>query len=244
MSEALETILEKIREKFVVSFDPLDVDGKTLEVLTIQNMHEHLDSMLSAHAIKNPLKDLPLWAKIWPGSFVLGRLLRKYEPNGKTLLELGGGCAILSLIAAQYGFASILTTDINEDALLFAKANVLHNHLENSISVRALDLKAPMPSHARLPSYDIIAASEILYLDELHRPLVKFLAGHLKPSGLALFCTDHARHKPRFAKLAQKSFQLQEGHIGVKAHNEEGEEERRLYDILIVRPKESGHTSL
>ena len=99
--ETLETILATIRTTFEVDFEPLQVDDSKLEVLTIKNMQNHLDGLLKRHAIRNPLKDLPLWAKIWPGSFVLGRLLRKYNPEGKSLLELGAGCGILGMVAAS-----------------------------------------------------------------------------------------------------------------------------------------------
>ena len=238
MTETLESLLERIQTKYTVAFEPLDVDGSPLQVLTISDMRGLLDTMLRKNAIKNPLKDLPLWAKVWPGSFILGRLLRKYEPQGKTLLELGGGCGIVSLIAARYGFSSVLTTDINEDALLFARANILKNHMEDIVSVQHLDVQAPQPTHAHLPTYDIIAASELLYLDELHRPALKFLHNHLKDTGIAFFCTDRARQKPHFAKLAKKSFFVEEGHIGLKIQ-EDGKEERRIYDIFMLRKEKA-----
>ena len=79
-----------------------------------------------------------------------------------------------------------------------------------------------------------MAASEILYLDDLHRPLLKFVDRHLAPGGKALFCTDLARAKPHFTKLAAKSFKLTEGRIGVKSRDEDGEEQRRIYSILIL----------
>lgn len=237
MPEVLDDLLAKIRQKFSVQFEPLVVDDFTLEVLTIENMTEHIDNMLRFNRIKNPLKDLPLWAKIWPGSMILGRLLRKYEPSGKTLLELGAGLATLSLIAQKYGLAKIIATDINPDALLMARANVLHNHLEDKIEVKYLDVQGKNDANANWPRFDFIAASELLYLEELHRPLVKFLTKHLNPNGLGLFCTDHARQKPNFAKLAQQNFDIQEGHIGVKTNSDSGEPKRHIYDILLLRPK-------
>ena len=237
MANELPKLLEEIGKSFTVAFEPLDIEDTHFEILAIQNMREHLDSMLARKAIKNPLHDLPLWAKVWSGSFVLGRLLRKYQPEGRTLLELGGGCGILSLVASRYGFASIVTSDINEGALRFARANVLHNHLEELIRVVRLDVSLPVNEHDSFPSFDLIAASELLYLEELHRPLLKFLGRHLKAGGTALFCTDYARRQPHFAKLAAKYFQCQDGHIGVRAKNVEGEEERRLYTITILQHK-------
>ncbi|MCR5815118.1 MAG: 50S ribosomal protein L11 methyltransferase [Desulfovibrio sp.] len=237
MEQDLSQLFEEIGKSFDVCFEPLDIEDTHFEILSIQNMREHLDKMLARHAIKNPLHDLPLWAKVWPGSFVLGRLLRKYQPEGRTLLELGGGCGILSLVASRYDFARIVTSDINEDALRFARANVLHNHLEERITVCRLDVSAPSPEHSNFPSFDLIAASELLYLKELHKPLLKFLGGHLKSDGTALFCTDYARRQSHFAKLAAKYFDCKEGHIGVKSQNAEGEEERRLYTITILQHK-------
>ena len=231
--ETLETILATIRTTFEVDFEPLQVDDSKLEVLTIKNMQNHLDGLLKRHAIRDPLKDLPLWAKIWPGSFVLGRLLRKYNPEGKSLLELGAGCGILGMVAARHGFSRIVVSDINEDALRFAKANILHNHLENKMEVRRVDVQAPVTSCGVSEKFDMLAASELLYLDDLHRPLLKFADHFLAPEGKALFCTDVARLKPRFAKLAAKNFKVSQGHIGVKSVDE-GKEQRRVYNITIL----------
>ena len=230
----LETLLERIRTDFDVEFEPLHVDENPLEVLSIQNMSAHLDKLLQRKAIHDPLKDLPLWAKLWPGSFVLGRLLRKYEPQGKSLLELGAGCGVLSLVAARYGFSRIVLSDVVEEALRFARANVLRNDLQDIVEVARVDVTAPGRDPRFSQGFDIMAASEILYLEELHRPLVKFVDRHLAPGGKALFCTDMARAKPHFAKLAAKTFKVTEGRIGVKTHDDNGEEQRRIYSILIL----------
>ncbi|MBE6441754.1 MAG: methyltransferase domain-containing protein [Desulfovibrio desulfuricans] len=232
--EELDALLARIRMDFDVEFEPLHVDDRPLEVLAIRNMQAHLDKLLQRRAIQNPLKDLPLWAKIWPGSFVLGRLLRKYEPEGKSLLELGAGCGVLSLVAARFGFGRIVLTDVVEEALRFARANVLRNGLAGRVAVTRLDVTAPGRDPRFPDGFDRIAASEMLYLDELHRPLVRFVDRHLAPGGKAFFCTDIARAKPRFAKLAAGTFRVTEGHIGVTAHDEDGGEQRRIYSILIL----------
>lgn len=233
-AEELERLLAEIRTSFAADFEPLQVDDETLEVLTVRDMPKRLDALLRSGAIVNPLRDLPLWAKVWPSSFVLGRYLRTQEPQGKRLLEIGAGCAICSMVAARYGFAHIVASDNVEAALSFARANVLRNHLQDRIEVRHLDVATP-GKDARFPGrFDLIAASELLYLDELHRPLLKFIDRHLAPGGKALFCTDLARAKPRFAKLAAKSFAVQEGKIGVKSRDANGSEQRRIYNICIL----------
>ncbi len=233
---ALDALLEQIQQKFTVDFEPLNVDGNPLEVLSITNMTQHLDKLIDNKAIHNPLKDLPLWAKVWPASFVLGRYLRKLEPEGKSLLELGAGCGTLGLLASRYGFSSVCISDVVDDALLFAKANVLKNSLEDVITVRHVDITNSRASLGET-RYDIIAASEILYLEDLHRPLIKCLQRHLAAGGKAVLCTDMARKRPRFFKQAAKNFHIQELLVGVKGISEDGQEEKRVYALHILEPK-------
>lgn len=228
MPDNQDALLARIRQTFEISFEPLLVDDKELQVLNIENMQAHLNRLIHSGAIDHPLRDLPLWAKVWPGSIILGRFLRKFDLTGKNMLELGCGMGILSLLAAQYGPARVLATDLEPLALDFTRANILANNLEKTVSARHLNiLKPDLEPESR---FDFIAASELLYLDELHRPLVKFLKKHLAPGGKAFFCTDLARLKPRFQKLAARDFQLQEGKIGLKS----ADGERHVYSILIA----------
>lgn len=230
----LESILERISATFDARFEPFRVDDIELEVLTIANMPGHLDTLLRRNAIHNPLKDLPLWAKVWPASFVLGRFLRKFEPQGKTFLELGAGMGVCSLIAARLGFGSVTASDKSRDAIDFAQANILRNNLGAVASASYLDLTRA-ENHPQ-ERWDVIAASELLYLEELHRPLLKFVSRHLAPGGRAFFCTDLSRAQPRFKKLAARDFSIREGGIGVTTR-EDGAEERRIYNIMILERK-------
>ncbi len=236
MTHNLVDILEKIEKKFNVEFETLDIDEKPIHVLSINNMQKHLDGLLAKKSIHNPLKDLPLWSKIWPSSFILGRFLRKLDPQDKSLLELGAGCGITSIIASRYGFASVELTDIVDDALLFAKANVLKNELSDIVNVRRVDIK---DSRASLHDsrFDIIVASEILYLEDLHRPIIKCIQRHLAKDGMAVICNDMVRKRPRFFTQAKKYFNIKEQLIGVKSSNENNEEERRVYALNILEHK-------
>lgn len=222
-----QALLEKIKSKYQTTIETLKVDSAEIQILDITDMKSRIDWLISTNKIHNPLRDLPLWAKIWPAALILGRFLRKFEPDGKDLLELGCGMGALSLVASQYGFKRILATDIEQDALDFANANMLLNGIRN-MDIKKLDLLA---SGSFTGVFDIIAAAEILYLDELHKPILKFISKHLLPTGKALFCTDLGRTKPRFKKLASKNFNIQEGRIGVKG------EDHRIYSILILEPK-------
>lgn len=236
MADELNALLENLSQKFQLAFETLKIDSYTLEVLTVLNMPSHLEALVENNALNDPLKDLPLWAKVWPGSIVLGRFLRKLAFPSQSLLELGAGSAVVSLIAANLGFEKIWATDQNSDALNAAKANVLNNKLEAQIKVQYLDVLDSL-SFKDLPSFDLIVASELLYLEELHRPILELLKSNLAPQGQAVFCTDLARKKPQFASLATKDFEVIKGHLGLKSLDEEGELEHRIYEILILKAK-------
>lgn len=228
-----EAILSRIRPTFDVEFESMDVDGRILQILGITNMQAHIDSLIRLKKIHNPLQDLPLWAKVWPAALILGRFLRKYDPTGKNLLEVGAGTGVCGLIASGYGFSKVTLTDVENMALEFSRANIFKNNLQDRVEARYLDLcdqdNSDVTGH-----FDIIAASELLYLDKLHRPLLKLLQRRLASNGKALFCTDRARLKPHFKKLAQTDFKVEEGNIGVKSCEADGTEQRRVYNILIL----------
>ena len=173
--DELETLLREIGERFEVDFKPLTFNDSVFEVLDVNNMRQYLDRLVQTKALKNPLKDLPLWAKIWPGSFVLETYLRKKVAcAGKSLLELGAGCAVLSILASRLGFSHITASDVEDMALLFARANVLKNNLQEQIDVRHIDVTRPGVCPGLSTDIDVIVASEILYLDDLHKPLLNW----------------------------------------------------------------------
>lgn len=233
-TETLDALLADIGGTFEVGFEPMTLDGRTLELLAVRNMTQHLDGLLARRAIRDPLKDLPLWAKVWPGSFILGRLLRHFEPEGKSLLDAGCGCGALGLVAAGYGFRRVLMGDIVPEALRFARANILRNGLQDIAEAAHVDVAVPADRDPLDEQFDIIAASEILYLDDLHRPLLKFCSRHLAPGGRAVFGTDLARGKPRFARLAQKYFKVEKRHVAMTAGDGDGGRDRRIHEILIL----------
>ncbi len=236
-THTLEDILTQIKEKYIVEFEKLyDEEQNRLELLTATNMQQHINALVARKSMQNPLKELPLWAKVWPASFVLGSYLRKTcKPHGKTLLELGAGSAVLSCFVARYGFKSIFASDIVTDALLFAKANVLHNNLQDIVTVRTIDIKNSREA-LKDDTFDIIAASEILYLEELHRPLLKCIDRHLAPGGMAVLCTDITRANPKFFKKAAKMFTVTGHKVAMRTTENEQEEKRHYILCILERP--------
>ncbi len=233
-SNALEAVLSNIGKQFKTSFEPVAIDGEQLELLQIEDMAAFVES-LTAGTSNLDLRKFPLWAKLWPASMLTSYALKSlpFAP-GRTLLELGAGLGLCGLYAARLGFNTTIS-DNNPDSLLFAQANILKNNLQETASVRKVDFTKDQLGQR----FDFIIGSEILYIDELHRPLLKFLLNHLSREPHAeVMLSLRFRPKPcKFFKLAEKEFHIQQKVIGYKDKNTNGEEERKLCAIYRLKPR-------
>ena len=69
------------------------------------------------------MANFPLWAKIWPAAIILSEYVAHLKPDAnRTMLELGGGLGLTSIVAASYGHR-ITLSEGNPDALRFARAS-------------------------------------------------------------------------------------------------------------------------
>ena len=232
----LPELLEQAESKYRVRFETVKVGDAALDILQIANMDEYLEQMAAGLDAETPL-ELPFWARIWPTSILLSYFVRRL-PAAETfhLLEIGAGIGLCGLFAAKQGFRTTLS-DINEDALLFARINILQNDLQDVADVHRIDF-----TQDRLPwSYDMILGSEVLYREASYRPLTKFLKHHLRPhkdSEIILAKSYRLKAKP-FFKAAEKDFSMQERVIGYKEHQDHAspENERHLSHIYRLRPR-------
>ncbi len=235
----LDDLLAFAGKKYSLEFEPVSAGGVTLNILQIANMREILDAAVASGALQSALTTLPLWAKIWPASLILGHALAALPTKDRSLLEVGAGCGVAGLVAAAAGFSSVLITDINDDALLFARINILKNSLQDRASVCRADIESDRLERR----FSLIAGAEVLYLEHLYRPLVKFLGRHLAakasiPAPEILLATDHRRDAKRFFKLAEKEFQIAHKQIGITATaapDEAGSDRRERHLISLHR---------
>ena len=73
------------------------------------------------------------------------RLLEKYNPEGKTVLDVGVGSGILSIGAALLGAIHVEGMDIDPVAVETAQANVALNQVEKVVNVFQGDFRNAMP---------------------------------------------------------------------------------------------------
>ncbi|NDY57577.1 methyltransferase [Desulfovibrio sulfodismutans] len=240
---SLDDLLALAGARYHVRFEPVTVGDTTLELLQIADMEALIDR-LTRESGDGPL-ELPFWAKIWPTSILLSHFLGRLEPETasgqqKTMLEIGAGVGICGLFAAARG-VDVTITDIHPDALLFCRINVLKNGLSANARVCRADFSADRLGRR----FDYIIGSEVLYLEDLHRPLVKFLSAHLSldPEAEILLARDYHRKAPTFFRRAAPDYDIAERTLGYKETTPPeqpgaaGRIERQLTTIIRMRAK-------
>ncbi|KAJ3070991.1 hypothetical protein HDU98_005953 [Podochytrium sp. JEL0797] len=136
-----------------------------------------------------------LWEQLWNSGVVLVQQLedlakdaiRESTPsaprNPLRILELGCGRGLGGLAAAaMFPSASVVLTDASEESLRAAENAIAVNNLQNC-STKVLNwYSADLPTG----EFDLIIASDVLYLGRAVKPVATLIAKMLAPNGLAL----------------------------------------------------------
>jgi len=143
---------------------------------------------------------IPYWADVWESAIVLAEELARLDGRGLSLLELGCGLGLPSLVAAQAGFA-VTATDYEEPALAGVRFNAAK--LDGvAITTRSLDWRQPP---ADLGRFDRVVAADVLYEPHHVRALAGLIALTLAPGGTALVadpCRARAAGFPEACRAA------------------------------------------
>ncbi len=221
----LDELLDMARQRFDVHFEPLTVEGCTLEFLQISDMNAFLDKLAETLAPGEGL-DLPLWARIWPAALLMSYFVHRLPVRpGASVLEIGAGVGVCGLFAAARGFDAVIS-DIEPNALLFSQINALHNGLADKVSVRRIDF-----ARDRLETrFDYVLGCEVLYMEEHFRSLLKFLQRSLKrtPEAEAVLAYNYMYKVKKFTLLADRDFRVQEKVIGCKTIEADAEPGRSV----------------
>ena len=163
--------LESFYKAYETETNELAINGRKFRIMLPKDLHQ----FINPHDV---MHEFPLWAKIWPASWVLaGYLAELPVADEKNFLEIGGGVGLVSIVADSFGHR-ITMTENNPDALQFARANAHVNECPQ-LSIEALDWNHPWPTG----QWDYIIASEVSYRQEDVQALLALFKNSLKTSG-------------------------------------------------------------
>lgn len=206
LDQPMDVLIGLAVKKFgEVAFEKAVVGDVSLEVLQIKNMQQYIDKLMNKTRAGQKIT-LPLWAKVWPSSLILGYSLTKFPFNDDNkILEVGAGSAVNGLVLAKRGF-DVTVTDIDPDALLFSKINALKNDLGDTVTIARSDFTCDNLNC----KFDYIIGCEVLYDESGFEPLVRFLDVHLSKDSSAeiILAIDQKRQARSFFERASDKFSM------------------------------------
>jgi predicted nicotinamide N-methyase len=213
--------LARLRARFTLTQDQVDLAGVSLKLPELADPLAYIESRGG--------DDLPYWTKLWPAALVLAGLAAQLPPAAEPVLELGAGLGAPGLVAAAKGRRVVLS-DLDGDALEFARAAAEMNGLAELVTVTALDWSAPDPG---LGPFRTILGAEILYQPAIYPVLVEVLAQLLAADGTAFISHEERPFAIGFFDLARERFLVRRTQR--KLRGPEGETMVHLYALTHRR---------
>lgn len=218
--------IEKFNREYQTERREVVIDNHPYYFLVPESIDRFIDP-------ENPLKDFPLWAKIWQAGIVLAsQLSRMPVQKDKRILEIGSGLGLVGIVAACSGH-DVTLTDYNDHALNFIRANAHINGCEN-VTVEQLDWSHPHLSGV----FDIIVGSEIVYKDEDIDQLSKLFDKYLKPGGNVILVEEMRLTLTKLFKRLDPRFR-----ISIKKNILKAADERSMVLMIRMHPRFDNFTS-
>ena len=208
--------LEAFYKQYETDTTELVVNGHKFNILLPKDLLQFINT-------DDVMQEFPLWAKIWPASWVLaGYLAEMPVAAEKNFLEIGGGTGLVSIVAAAFGHR-IIMTEYNPDALQFARANALINECPQ-LKIQQLDW-----NHPRLAGqFDYIVASEVSYRAEDIQPLLMLFKNSLKTGGEVILAGE-------MRKLSKDFYQTLETLFDIRVHKKILRSDSEEVNIFLFR---------
>ena len=134
--------------------------------MEITNFDELFDELIKDEEVNNLSLDdyIPYWTELWPSAKGLAQYLyaNKNIITDKTIVELGCGLGLPSLVCAISGAKKVTATDLIEDALYHVALNAGANEVSDKVlNTKVLDWTKARPEDFR--GCNLIIAADIVY---------------------------------------------------------------------------------
>ena len=201
--------LDDFHKKYETDTNELVINGRKFDIMLPSDLSRFINPA-------DIMEDFPIWAKIWPSSWVLAGYLAEIPVSeDKRFLEIGGGVGLVSIVAASCGH-HITMTEFNPDALQFARANARINQCPG-LNIRELDW-----NHPRLADrFDYIVGSEVSYKKEFLNPLVSLFKKCLAADGQVLLAGEMRKLSKDYFKALETVFDIRVLKKNLRSGNEE-----------------------
>ena len=188
MAAGRAKLLHRIRRRFSVLTETVNVGPLTLEFTRIEDPNRVLDEVaaeedrlekVKGQRVSEDQLHLPYWAELWDSAMGMGQYLVKHSRHPLSVLDLGCGMGLSGTVAAAMGHR-VVFADLEAPALLFARLNSLP--WGRRVRARRLDWRKDRLGER----FDLILGADILYERKQWDHLEPFWREHLAEHGSVL----------------------------------------------------------
>ena len=172
------------------------IGGSDFRIRALLNRQQFSDPDGSAERAGVAPASWPLFGVVWPAGLALAEEMSHFPIAGKSILELGCGIALTSLVLARRG-ADITACDYHPLAEAFLQHNVALNQLP-ALPVRTAPWLGPNPLLGR---DELIVGSDLLYERDHATLLAGFIALHTHPASQVLIADPGRGYVSTFSAL-------------------------------------------
>lgn len=191
----------------------LDYRYQTIEFKTFDIHLKTLKNIQQFSDDKNEAKNLgindtlwPIFGVIWPAAYVLADLMEDFNTQNLSILEVGTGIGLSSLVLNQKQ-ANITSTDYHPESQVFLAENVkLNNGKSINFFLSNWDEYNP-----QIGKYDLIIGSDLLYESTHPKLLSSFIQQHAQTSCQVILAVPNRGYQKEFnAIMEEYSFEIKD----------------------------------
>ncbi|WP_394172128.1 class I SAM-dependent methyltransferase [Thalassotalea litorea] len=159
-----------------LNYQTIEFGKIDIHVCTLRNRQEFSDPEGVADKLGICSASWPIFGVIWPSSIVLAHYMLKFDTEAKSVLEVGCGMALSSLLLNKLS-TNVTATDYHPEVQTFLDRNVSLNG-DADIAFEQVDWAAKSDN---LGKFDVIIGSDLLYEDTHIELLANFINDHSNP---------------------------------------------------------------
>lgn len=179
-----------------LDFKPIDSDPFNVRIEVLKDLDHAIDQVCDEIEKEGGTADptaedkCPYFGQLWPAGLALSEHMARMGLwlKGKSVLEVGCGLALPSIVCAKLG-ADVLSTDFHPDVEKFFSKNSKSNEpFSGKLRYQRINWNEPQ----KLGAFDFVIGSDILYERSHPENVAKTLASHCH-SGSHIVLADPGR---------------------------------------------------
>lgn len=184
---------------YKTKLETIQVDDISLDVVSLLDKNQFYDPDGAAEKLGISDSMWPISGLIWPSGLVLAKVVNELDTSDLSILELGCGIGIASLVAA-YKKADITASDFHPIVQTLLIKNAKNNNLSNVKYIHG-DWNYPISSNGK---FDLIIGSDLLYERDCHDTISVYIDCHLARNGKVILIDPGRRKAGKIKKAMEK----------------------------------------